>query len=92
MSTPHNRQVLEGKPEISYPCLWQYKVIGEEKELVIAAIQEICEPIPVTISHSHSSSSGRYHSLNAEIEVQDEEARLSLYRALHNHPHVKVVL
>lgn len=80
------------KPEIHYPCVWQYKVIGENKEKVIQAIEAIAEPIPVFITYSHSSSSGKYHSFNAEIEVQDEEARLAIYRALHQHPQIKVVL
>ena len=84
--------LLEGKPEINYPCIWQYKVIGRERDRIEQAIKEICAPVPVTISFSHSSSSGKYHSYNAEIEVQDDEARLALYRALHAHPDIQVVL
>ncbi len=80
------------KPEIHYPCVWQYKVIGKELHLVKNAIKEICAPVPVTITYSHSSASGKYHSFNAEIEVQDEEARLSIFRALHDHAAVKFVL
>ena len=83
---------LEGKPEIHYPCVWQYKVIGADGESVQRAVREICKPVPVSITYSHSSSSGKYHSFNAEIEVQDDEARLSLYRALQDHPDIKVVL
>jgi putative lipoic acid-binding regulatory protein len=80
------------KPEIHYPCIWQYKVIGQDQHLIQEAIKEICSPVPVAVTYSHSSSSGKYHSFNAEIEVQDEEARLSIYNALHNHSAIKVVL
>ncbi len=52
----------------------------------------IAEPVPVVIKFSHSSSSGKYHSFNAEIEIQDEEERLAFYRALHEHPDIYVVL
>ncbi|MDJ0623005.1 MAG: DUF493 domain-containing protein [Desulfocapsaceae bacterium] len=83
---------LEGKPEIHYPCIWQYKVIGREQQRIERAIEEICSPVPVKITYSHSSSSGKYHSYNAEIEVQDDEGRLALYRALHDHPDIQVVL
>lgn len=83
---------LEGKPEIGYPCIWQYKVIGREQQRIEQAIAEICSPVPVKITYSHSSSSGKYHSYNAEIEVQDDESRLALYRALHDHPDIQVVL
>lgn len=85
-------QLSQEKPEINYPCVWQYKVIGEDQAAIKQAIMHIAAPVPVVITYSHSSSSGRYHSFNAEIEVQDEEARLSIYEALHNHPDIKVVL
>lgn len=83
---------LEGKPDIPYPCTWQYKVIGRDHEKIKQAIREICAPVPVSIAYSHSSSSGKYHSYNAEIEVQDEEARLSIYRALHEHENIQMVI
>jgi uncharacterized protein len=87
-----NMAPLEGKPEIRYPCVWQYKVIGREHSLIKEAIEEICAPVPVSITYSHSSSSGKYHSYNAEIEVQDEEARIAIYRALHNHSAIQIVI
>ena len=87
-----NMTTLQGKPEIHYPCVWQYKVIGREHSHITQAIEEICAPVPVSITYSHSSSSGKYHSYNAAIEVQDEEARLSIYRALHNHPAIQIVI
>jgi uncharacterized protein len=83
---------LEGKPEIHYPCIWQYKVIGKDHSLIKEAIEEICAPVPVSITYSHSSSSGKYHSYNAEIEVQDEEARLAIYHALHDHSAIQIVI
>lgn len=87
-----NGTPLEGKPEIDYPCIWQYKVIGRDQGDIEQAITEICAPVPVKITYSHSSSSGKYHSYNAEVEVQDDEGRLALYRALHDHPDIHIVL
>ncbi len=83
---------LEGKPEITYPCTWQYKVIGSDEQQVRAAIKDVCHPASVIISYSHCSSSGKYHSLNAEIEVEDEATRHALFKALQNHPHIKIVI
>ena len=83
---------LEGKPEIHYPCTWEYKVIGKDHGLIKEAIVEICAPVPVSITYSHSSSSGKYHSYNAKIEVQDDEARLAIYRALHAHSAIQIVI
>ncbi len=80
------------KPEIDYPCQWQYKVIGKDPELIKAAIFSSCAPTPVRISHSHSSSRGSYLSFNAEIIVENEAMRLSIYQSLCNHPAIKLVL
>ncbi len=87
-----NKSPLERKPEIHYPCVWQYKVIGQNQHLTKEAIIEICAPVPVEITYSHSSSSGKYHSFNAEIEIQDEEARNSIFRALKNHSAINMVI
>ncbi len=80
------------KPDITYPCNWQYKVIGKNPEAVKKAILDICAPAPVQILFSHASSSGKYHSFNAELEIQSEEQRLAIYQSLHNHKEIKIVL
>jgi hypothetical protein len=80
------------RPEISYPCLWVYKVIGEDCTLLTDIIVSACSPLPVTVSHSHSRSKGKYHSLNAELMVPDEDFRLKIYESLKNNPAVKIVL
>ena len=80
------------KPDIDYPCQWLYKVIGKDPALVEKAIRSSCSPVPVKITPSHSSSKGSYWSLNAEVTVENEEMRLSIYRSLTNHPDVKLVL
>ena len=80
------------KLEIQYPCVWQYTVIGCSHQKIKTAISDICSPIPVNLNYSHSSSGEKYHSYNAAIEVHDDEARLSLFNALQNHPDIKFVI
>jgi len=80
------------RPEIKYPCDWVYKVIGEDCNLLEEAVISACSPLPVKISYSHSSSSGKYHSLNAELEVPTEEVRLKIYEHLQSSPAIKVIL
>lgn len=87
-----NGRPVEGTPEIEYPCTWQYTVIGMDHGEIETAIEEVCAPIPVSIAYSHSSSNDKYHSYKTEVEVQDEEARKSIYDALHNHPAIKMVI
>lgn len=86
---PANKQ---DKAEIEYPCQWVYKVIGEDCTLLKDVIEQACAPLQVTIGHSHTSSKGKYHSLNAELTVPDEQTRLKIYAALKNNAAVKIVL
>lgn len=79
------------RPEISYPCTWNYKVIGEDRDFLREAILVACAPDPVEISVSRSSRGGRYHSLEASIEVRDEQMRLAIFDRLKNHPAVKIL-
>jgi putative lipoic acid-binding regulatory protein len=80
------------KPEIQYPCTWVYKVIGEDTVVMMELIITACAPAEVRITNSHTSSGGKYHSLNATLEVESEEMRLEIYELLKNHPAVKIVL
>lgn len=79
-------------PEIAYPCVWTYKVIGEDHSLLKDIITKACAPHAVLISPSHSSSKGKYHSVNAELVVPDETARLRIYAELKSSSAVKIVL
>jgi hypothetical protein len=90
--TPNPLQESPERPEIEYPCTWVYKVIGEDCSLLKDIIVSACSPLPVKISHSHTSSKGKYHSLNAELEVPTEEVRLRIYELLKCSPIVKIVL
>jgi uncharacterized protein len=80
------------KPDISYPCIWLYKVIGTNEDALRQAIQVVCGENTAQINHSHTSSGGKYCSLNVEIQVENEEMRLAYYKNLTNHAVVKVVM
>lgn len=84
---------VEGcKPEISYPCLWQYKIIGTDRDSIIDAVMELLPTTDHLLANSHTSSGGRYVSMNLELVVQSEEQRLSLYNQLVENPAIKIVL
>jgi len=80
------------KPEIEYPCRWQYTVVGEN-ELALRKILLLAgAPGRVAIRFSHRSSGGRYISLKAEITVASEEERLSIFHQIQNNSEVRFVL
>ncbi|MCK4534102.1 MAG: DUF493 domain-containing protein [Syntrophobacterales bacterium] len=80
------------KPIIEYPCRWIYKIIGSDDRAIRRAVEEIVEGHDYTITPSNVSRTGRYHSLNLEMTVEDEGHRTGIYDKLKNHPAVKMVL
>lgn len=79
-------------PGIDYPCIWEYKVIGMDRDAVRAAIAEHTGDVPYGLSDSRVSSGGRYISMSLSITVYSDFNRLRLYELLGDHPAVKVVL
>lgn len=80
------------KPEIEYPCRWHYRLIGEERTAILAAIHASLDVATCAIEEGNVSSGGRYCSLNVEVTVANEAERLRFYRLFAEHPAVRVVL
>jgi len=53
---------------ISYPCVWLFKVIGADADLIAAAVDAVVGGYE-SFSPSGTSSSGRYISYNLEVMV-----------------------
>ena len=79
-------------PDIDYPCLWEYKVIGTDEDKLRAALLAACAPAVPAITLSNVSSRGTYYSLNAALEVENEEMRRRIFTYLKNSPDVKIVI
>jgi uncharacterized protein len=80
------------KPDIQYPCRWQFRLIGESREAILDAIHTSVDIAACEIAEGNASSSGRYLSLNLELTVNDEAERLQFYQVLSKHPAIRVVL
>ncbi len=80
------------KPQIDYPCVWQYKLIGRDRNALLDAVNHCVKESPVSITDSNASSSGKFISISLEVTVPDEQRRLQIYRELAEHSAVKVVL
>ena len=78
--------------EIQYPCVWEYKAIGHQKETLREVVDSIFQERTCEIVYSKGSSSGKYHSFNIEMEVQHEEERNHFYRLLKKSSHVLIVI
>lgn len=81
----------EGKPEIHYPCLWEFRIIGEDKQSLERIVGELVAK-PYTLDEKNHSSKGRFVSMHLSVEVESEEERNALYQSLSTHKAIKMVL
>jgi len=82
----------KNKPEIKYPCEWQYKLIGSNYATLSSVVVETLKNRSHSISKSNESSQGKYTSINIVIEVENEDDRNRIFGAFQSHPDIKMVL
>jgi putative lipoic acid-binding regulatory protein len=80
------------KPNIDYPCEWQYKVIGIDVDEMIKAIELAVVGMDYKISSSNVSSKGKYFSLNLKVFVTSEAIRDIIFEKIKASEFVKMVL
>jgi putative lipoic acid-binding regulatory protein len=83
---------MQQRPEINYPTRWTYVVVGQGEEELMAHIARSVGDADHVKNTSRTSTGGRYVSIEVTVLVTDEEQRLVLFRALGNHPAVRVVI
>ena len=80
------------KPNIEYPCNWEYKVIGTDVDEMIKAIEKIVIGMEYKIASSNVSSKGNYFSLGLKVYVTSEVIRDIIFAKLKDNEFVKMVL
>lgn len=80
------------RPSIEYPCRWEYRVIGEDADVLRLAVLEVVTGHEHAITPGHTSRHGRFVSLSVFVRVLDEDHRLSILRALSAQDAVKYLL
>jgi putative lipoic acid-binding regulatory protein len=84
----------ERRPEIDYPCRWEYKTIGRNEGHMREAVGQImaAEELDYSLAPSNSSRTGKYCSLILAVIVEDEHHRNRIFAALTAHEHIVMVL
>ena len=80
------------KPQIDYPCKWSYKIIGENIEKMIIAVEETVVNLEYDLSASNISRKAKYFSLNLSVVVPSEIVRDSIFQKLSTHPAINYVI
>ena len=80
------------KPEITYPTNWGFKLIGRDKETLLACIKEVMGDKKHLCSVGNASRTGKFHSYNASCEVESQEERDRLFKYFQDHDDVDMVI
>jgi len=80
----------EQRPQIDYPCPWEYTAIGTDEDEVRKAIAHVMGEHPHNVAYKRKL--GKYHSLSMDTHVDSEEHRNAIFSKLKSHPHIKMVM
>ena len=72
---------LNKKPQIKYPCKWNYKVIGRSKQDIKDQISKIIN-LPYEIEDSKISKNKKFISLNLFVDIQNDAQRKEIFQKL----------
>jgi len=80
------------KPQIDYPCKWPYKIIGDNIEEMISAVEKVMFDLEYDLTPSNISRKGKYFSLNIIVVVPSEKVRDLIFQNLNKHVAIKYVM
>ena len=80
------------KLQIDYPCKWPYKIIGDNIEEMINAVENVVTDLEYDLTPSNISRKGKYFSLNIIVVVPSEMVRDLIFQNLNKHPAIKYVM
>ncbi len=79
----NNKEIdINIKPQIDFPCIWNYRIIGFNKEFVLNAIKNVFNENVNISPIEHISSNGKYIAMNCSIEVKTDNERLGYFDCL----------
>ena len=83
---------LEGRPLLSYPCTWTYRIVCTDEPGLRALIAELVGEEEHALASLGGSASGRYARLELVLTVRDEAHRNHVFAALSRASMVRFVL
>ena len=83
--------MMQKKSQINYPCKWEYRIIGEEREVIEKQVFDLMLK-PYSLEVKNRSKQGKFISMHLIVEVDSEEDRNQIFRKLQQIERVKMVL
>jgi len=88
-------ETCKTRPDIEYPTNWGFKLIGRDKDKLLACIKEIMKDVgdkEHLCSLGNSSKTGKFHTYNASCVVDTEEERNKIFKYFEDHDDVDMVI
>jgi uncharacterized protein len=83
---------MQEKPAITYPTQWGFKLIGRDKQALLACIKEVMGDKEHLCSLGNRSRTGKFTTYNASCIVATQEERDRLFRCFQEHQDVEMVI
>jgi len=80
------------KPTIEYPTQWGFKIIGRNKEALLACIKEVMGEKEHLCSLGNTSRTGKFTTYNASCVVDSKEERDRIFKWFQDHKDVEMVI
>lgn len=80
------------KLELTYPCEWEYRVVGKCENEISYAVQTVFERREYNLQLSNTSSKGKFKSFCIKTLVHNDDDRNELYAMLKEHEAIKYIL
>ncbi len=80
------------KPNIEYPTSWGFKIIGKDKEKLLACIKEAMVEKDHLCTLGNQSKTGKFTTYNASCTVDTEEERNRIFKYFSEHSDIDMVI
>ena len=82
----------KNKSVIEYPTKWEYKIIGNDVDKLLKAVEGAVPGLEYEITPSNISKNEKYYSLNVTVVVSSEVVRDLVFQKLSEHTDIKLVI
>lgn len=80
------------KPDINYPTNWGFKIIGKDKDKLLACIKVAMGDKKYLCSLGNISRTGKFTTYNASCVVESEEERNKIFKYFEDHNDINMVI
>ncbi len=82
----------QDRPKIEYPTSWGFKLIGRDKDKLLACIKEAMGEKEHQCTRGNTSKTGKFTTYNTSCTVDTEEERNRIFKYFEDCDSVEMVL